>query len=91
MLSSGPAYAEWVTLGEDDSEMTIYVDPDSIRRKGDLVKMWHMYDFETAPTNAPFPFLSNRGQDEFDCVDERTRKRSETYFLGNMGRGEHSL
>ena len=88
VLSSGPAYAEWVALGTSNSEMTVYVDPDSIRRKGDLVKMWHLYDFKTALKKAPEPYLSNRGQDEFDCVDERTRKLSETYFSGNMGRGE---
>lgn len=89
MLSSGPAYAEWVALGDSDSETTVYVDPPvTIRPRGDLVKMWHLYDHKTVPKKAPEPYLSSRGQDEFDCADERTRKLSETYFSGNMGRGE---
>ena len=26
---------------------TVYADPDTIRRKGDLVKMWILFDFKT--------------------------------------------
>ena len=48
LLSGGPAYAEWLWFNEDKPGMTIYVNPDTIRRKGDLVKMWALYDFETA-------------------------------------------
>lgn len=51
LLSSGPAYAEWVLYGTTNEGMhTIYVDPDTIRRKGDLVKMWVLTDFTTAVT-----------------------------------------
>ena len=39
--SSGPSYAEWLFVsGDDEAGMTVYVDPDTIRRNGDLVKMW---------------------------------------------------
>ena len=27
--------------------MTVYADPDTIRRKGELVNMWSLYDFKT--------------------------------------------
>ena len=33
VLSSGPAYAEWVAIGSADDGMTAYVDPDTIRGK----------------------------------------------------------
>jgi hypothetical protein len=46
VLSSGPAYAEWVAIGTTDDGMTIYFDPDTIRRKGYLVKMWSLMDYE---------------------------------------------
>jgi hypothetical protein len=49
VLSSGPAYAEWVKIDEIDP-YTLYVDPDTIRRKGDLVKMWQVYDFKAVQT-----------------------------------------
>ena len=51
LLSSGPAYAEWVPVDEHDqagtTESTSYVDLDTIRRNGDLVKMWVLFDYET--------------------------------------------
>ncbi len=38
LLSNGPAYAEWVAIGSSESlgGYTVYVDPDTIRRNGDL-------------------------------------------------------
>ena len=45
MLSNGPAYAEWVAIGSSDDGVTAYADPDTIRRKGDLVEMWTLYDY----------------------------------------------
>ena len=35
LLSSGPAYAEWVDVGDNNEKgMTVYIDSDTIRRKG---------------------------------------------------------
>ncbi len=88
LLSSSPAYAEWEGLADIDSEANVYVDPDTIRRKGDLVKMWHLLDNKIPPKKAPEPYLSMKGQSQYDCAEERTRKLFEMYFSGNMGRGE---
>ncbi len=38
VLSSGPAYAEWVAVGGNkEAGVTVSADPDTIRRKGNLV------------------------------------------------------
>jgi hypothetical protein len=49
VLNSSPAYAEWVWISFTKSEggYDVYADPDTIRRKGDLVKMWVLYDYKT--------------------------------------------
>lgn len=40
VLSSVPAFAEWIlTSGDDEVGLKVYVDPESIRRKGSLAKM----------------------------------------------------
>lgn len=88
VLSGNPAYAEWVGLADVDSETHVYVDPGTIRRKGDLVKMWHLLDSKFPPKRSPEPFLSMKGQNQYDCAEERTRKLFEMFFSGNMGRGE---
>ena len=88
-LSSSPAYAEWVAVGGNDQiGMTTYADPGTIRRKGDLVKMWQLNDFKTVQTVEGNSFLSTKKQREFNCAEERTRILAATQFSGNMGTGE---
>jgi hypothetical protein len=86
--SSGPAYAEWVSIGANNHRgRTVYTDPDSIRLKGDLVKMWELSDFRTIQTVSGDSFLSRKAQKEFDCVEERARVLACAGFSGNMGSG----
>jgi hypothetical protein len=88
-MSSGAAYAGWVlTSGDDEAGLTVFVDPDSIRRKGNLVKMWQLYDYKTVQTVAGDSLLSIKRYNEFDCTGVRTRMRAYTWFAGNMGTGK---
>ena len=87
VLSSAPACAEWVEVGDIGAGMTVYVNPDTIRRKGDLAKMWHLFDFKTAQTHQGNSFLSLKAQRQYDCANERTRVLAETGFSDNMGKG----
>lgn len=87
LLSSAPAYAEWVGIGTSNNGATVYVDPDTIRRKGDLVKMWILYDFKSTQTVLNKSYSSSRSQDEYDCTKDRHRALAITSFSGNMGSG----
>ena len=89
LLSNGPAYGEWVAIGSSESlgGYTVYVNADTIRRNGDLVKVWSLTDYTTIQTVAGRSFLSSKVQNEFDCADERQRERAVTWFSGNMGNG----
>ena len=88
VLNSAPAYAEWVAVGASDSGTTTYADPDTIRRKGNLVTMWYLYDFNTTQTVLKKSYLSSRSQDEYDCTEDRHRALASTSFSGNMGSGK---
>jgi hypothetical protein len=45
LLSSGPVYAKWMLVsGEDNMGLTVYVDPDTILRKGNLLTTWSLMD-----------------------------------------------
>jgi len=88
VLSSSPAYAEWVKVSDsDEAGMTVYVDPATIRRNRNLVKMWQFYDYKTVQTVAGIGFLTVKEQWEFDCAEERRRVLALTEFSGNMGSG----
>ena len=62
MLSSGPAYAEWMSLGSSESGTTVYADPATMRRGGDLVKMLVLFDFKSKQTKyGHFIFIGKGG------------------------------
>ena len=88
ILSSHPAYAEWVLAsGDDEAGLKVYVDTATLRRNGNLVKMWQLYDYKTVQTVAGDSFLSIQRQNEYDCPEERTRMLAYTWFSSNMGKG----
>ena len=88
MLSSGPVYAEWVEVGgNEEAGVTVYADPGTIRRKGNRVKMWDLFDHKTTQNIGVGLFMSRKDQHEYDCTKERYRLLAFTQFSGNMGSG----
>src|SRR6185295_6753102 len=88
VLSSGPAYAEWVKVSDgDEAEKTVYVDPATIRRNSNLVKMRQFYDYKIVQTVGGIRFLTAEAQWEFDCAEERSRVLALKEFSGNMRSG----
>ncbi len=88
LVSSGPACAEWMSLGASDSGTTVYADPATIRREGDQVKMLVLFDFKTKQTKADVSYLSAQAQMEYDCAEQRFEGHAVLYFSGNMGNGQ---
>lgn len=88
LASSGSASAEWMSFGASDSGTTVYADPATIRREGDLVKMLVLFDFKTKQTKADVSYLSAKAQMEYDCAEQRFEGHTVMYFSGNMGNGQ---
>jgi hypothetical protein len=88
-LSSVPAYAEWMAVGgNEEAGVTVYADPGTIRRKGNLVKVWHLNDFKTVQIVNGISYLSVKAQHEYDCTKDRERIIALTKFSANMGSGK---
>ncbi len=88
-LSSVPAYAEWLAVGgNEEAGVTVYADPGTIRRKGNLVKVWHLNDFKTVQIVNGISYLSVKAQHEYDCTKDRERILALMKFSGNMGSGK---
>ena len=87
VLCSGPAYAEWVAMGESDSDTTVYVDPDTRLPKGKLVKIWILYNFTRVRTVADESYFSNKAYEEYDCAQVRHRTLVDMRFSSTMGFG----
>ncbi len=97
-VSSFSAYAEWVAVEKDyllPGRQTVYVDPDTIRREGNLVTMWQLIDFKWMQGNqgigppgfGPHRFFSTKTRKQFDCAEKRLRLLAFTEFSHPMGTG----
>jgi hypothetical protein len=90
-LISLPAYAEWVAVEKNyllPGIQTVYIDPDTIRREGNLVTMWQLIDFKTMQGNrSPTRFLSTKTHKQFDCAERRLRVLAFTEFSRRMATG----
>ena len=88
LLSSESVFAAWVKVSDgDETGKSVYVDPTTIRRNSNLVKMWQLYDYKTVQTVGGIRFLTAEEQWEFDCAEERGRVVALKEFSGNMASG----
>lgn len=83
---SGGAAAEWVQVGSTEIG-TIFANPATIRKTGNLVKMWRMADFKTADKIGGKQYLSEKTRYEYDCTEDRMRVLDTIFHAGNMGKG----
>jgi hypothetical protein len=92
LLSNAPASAEWVAVEKEylsPGLQTVYIDPDTMRREGNLVTMWQLIDFRWMQGNprGPTRFLSTKTHKQFDCAEKRVRFLAFTDFSRSMGTG----
>jgi hypothetical protein len=101
LLSSVPAYAEWVAIEKQYQSpglQTVYFDPDTIRREGHLVTIWQLTDYKSVQGNVglgrfgvdPSRFVSTKTHKQFDCVEKRLRLLAYMEFLRHMGTGRRN-
>lgn len=91
VLSSAPTYAEWAEVDKDYFSPglgTIYIDPDSVQREGNLVTVWQLVDFKAMQGGrSPTRFFSTKTLKQFDCGEKRFRLLAFTEFTDGMGTG----
>src|SRR5262245_18305814 len=92
-LYSAPAHAEWrlISYAAGSGGFIIYVDPATVLRQGDLVKMLVLYDFRFVQAIKGKSYLSATWQQQFDCAEHRSRHLSYKYHSDNLGKGKVML
>ena len=80
LLTAGAAHAEWTQIGvsrKAGDAFTLYVDPATIQRNGNLVRIWDLQDFREPQNVDGEIYLAEKTQVEFDC--EAKKARSPTF------------
>ena len=86
VVVSGSAVAEWIPVSENYI-FSLYSDPTTISKSGNIVKMLRLTDFKTAQGSTGTQYLSTKRQDEYDCVKKQRRIVYVTAYSENMGAG----
>ncbi len=83
-IISSSAMAQWVEIGKSEN-FIVYVDPTTIRKSGNIVKIWSLHDYKTA--QGSIPYMSSRLEREHDCIEKWGRQLFLAFYHKNMGRG----
>ncbi|MDE2118495.1 MAG: hypothetical protein KGJ19_07855 [Betaproteobacteria bacterium] len=86
VVSNG-ALAEWINVASNKNT-TIYVDPATVQRNGNMATMWHMTDYKTPSKDMGEEYLSTKDQNEYDCKEVKVRRRASSQHSKNMGGGK---
>ena len=70
LLATGSAWAGWEEVGESSTETTFYIDRATIRKDGNLRRMWEVLDLKQRGKDGGISF---RTKNEYDCKGERYR------------------
>ena len=82
------AAAAWVPVGGNENG-TIYVDPATSTKEGDMVSVWYLLNFKSVQvTTLGKQFLSQMSRHELDCKEKRGRILETTTYSGNAESGE---
>jgi hypothetical protein len=85
---STSASAEWTYAGANE-DLVAYADMTTIRKRGNMVKMWRLYDFKNAQGSSDGKsYLSSMSQYEYDCGGERHRILYVSWHSGRLGDGK---
>lgn len=81
---NAPAWADWVRYQSSDSGTIHYYDPSTVRKSGNLVRVWGMQSYSIEIAGA----WSRRAYQEYDCKEIRSRLLQVEAFSGRMGSGD---
>jgi hypothetical protein len=84
LIAASAATADWVAVGETP-QATIYIDPETIRKDGDLRKVWGIQDMKERDEDGE---RSRRFREEYDCSGSRKRFLSATTHTDPMAAGK---
>ncbi len=91
VVSTVPAYSAWVVIEKDylsPGLETIYIDSNTIGKKGNLVTVWQLINFKAMQGGrSPTRFFSTKTLKQFDCGEKRVRLLAFTEFTDGMGTG----
>jgi len=86
-FASTAASADLLQLSSNEKEVA-YAEKNTVKKSGDVVSMWSLYDLKRTQYIARKPYQSIKYQMEYQCKKQQVRIRGWKYYSGQMGEGE---
>lgn len=86
-FASTSAMADLLQLSSNEKEVA-YAEKNTVKKSGDVVSMWSLYDLKRTRYIARKPYQSIKYQMEYQCRKQQVRIRGWKYYSGKMGEGE---
>ncbi|SET23413.1 hypothetical protein SAMN05216326_11648 [Nitrosomonas marina] len=82
--------AEWtqVLKRDDKGGFTVYADMQTIRKVGNVAKMWTLVDYKLEQEDTGANFLSKKVRKKYNCQNRHTKELAYKLYSWNMGGGE---
>lgn len=86
-FASTAASADLLQLSSNEKEVA-YAEKNTLKKSGDVVSMWSLYDLKRTQYIARKPYQSIKYQMEYQCRKQQVRIRGWKYYSGKMGEGD---
>lgn len=88
-FSSSASAARWEIIGDDiEQGVKTFIDINSVSKRGTLVKMWSVVDYESPRIIDGKEQLSTKSLDEYDCKNGQYRTLAFYWYSRHRGEGE---
>jgi|LakMenEpi03Aug12_release.lakeMendotaPanAssembly.Ray.scaffolds.fasta_scaffold958502_2 hypothetical protein len=87
MTFTSIAQAEWLKLVED-KEMKLFVETNSIKKLGNIVTYWELFDYSNIQSVNEKQYYSKKIKKELNCNAEEYNTLTATAYSENMGFGK---
>jgi hypothetical protein len=86
LVAAASAHAEWQRIEAPFTDVTLYVDHESVKKVGDRrVMLYHILDYKTLQQRDGREFRSEMFRNEYDCNKSTFNEMGHTWHKGQMG------
>ncbi len=90
LLMAGAAQADWTRVEHAARDYALYIDKETLRPSGTgTMLLWHLLDYTIAQDYDGKPYLSLKGEIEYDC--DKGLKRNQMHLRHQDGMGSSHL
>jgi hypothetical protein len=87
-IISTSTIADWTNVSTDENSFSIYANPATIKKIGNRIKMWVLFDYRKATYDTGDKVMSIMRHEEYNCRDSQSRLLYISKHSGRFAEGK---